>query len=95
DDVVPEILTQPVSQSVEVDTMVSFTVETNEGNYTYQWQYANPETEEWENCFLNGYNTNMLNVKATSYRDGMKFRCLITKDNTIVTSEAAVLKLLK
>jgi hypothetical protein len=73
-----------------MDSMVSFTVETNEGAFTYQWQYTEPGSEEWANCYLTGYNTNTLTVKAASHRMGMQLRCVVTNAvGESVTSEAA------
>ena len=89
-----EIITQPVSQRVELNSMVSFTVETNEGDYTYRWQYAEPGSDEWKKCYFTGSTTNTMTLKATPGRIGMKFRCVITGDNNALISNVVVLELL-
>ena len=86
------ILTQPMSQTVEENAEVSFTVEAEGTGVKYQWEYAEPGSDEWKKCYLNGYNTPTLNTKAVVYRDGMQFRCIVEDvGKNTVPSNAAVI----
>ena len=87
-----QILLQPQSQVAETEEAVCFVVEANKSEVTYQWQYYAVDSAEWLNCYLTGYSTDTLKVKAASYRMGMRFRCVITdKSGHSVVSAGASL----
>ncbi len=84
---------QPVSQSVKLDEYATFTVKATGDDLEYQWEYADPGSTVWQECRLSGYNTNTLKVKATVYRNGMQFRCIVKYGQSSVTSNAVKLTL--
>lgn len=86
------IVTQPVNANAGYGETVSFSVEANGTNLTYQWQYCAADSTAWRNTNLSGYDTRTLTTEATAARNGNKYRCVITNQyGTSVTSNAAAL----
>ncbi|MGN0714820.1 MAG: hypothetical protein ACI4LN_03285 [Anaerovoracaceae bacterium] len=87
-----KILTQPEDFSGEVGTTAAFKVEADGTGLTYQWQYCNANSSKWSNSSMTGNNTSEITVPVINYRNGQKYRCVITDaaGNT-VTSDVAVL----
>lgn len=86
------IKVQPVSVEAVKGTTAEFTVETSWDNVTYQWEYCNANSNKWRTSSMEGNDTATIKVPAGSWRNGQKYRCVITgADGRSVTSEAAVL----
>ena len=86
------IKVQPVSVEAAKGTTAEFTVETSWENVTYQWEYCNANSNKWRTSSMEGNDTATIKVPAGSWRNGQKYRCVITgADGRSVTSEAAVL----
>ena len=86
------IKVQPVSVEAVKGTTAEFTVETSWENVTYQWEYCNANSNKWRTSSMEGNDTATIKVPAGSWRNGQKYRCVITgADGRSVTSEAATL----
>jgi len=86
------IKVQPVSVEAVKGTTAEFTVETSWENVTYQWEYCNANSDKWRTSSMEGNDTATIKVPAGSWRNGQKYRCVITAaDGRSVTSDAAVL----
>ena len=86
------IKVQPVSVEAAKGTTAEFTVETSWENVTYQWEYCNANSNKWRTSSMEGNDTATIKVPAGSWRNGQKYRCVITgADGRSVTSEAATL----
>ena len=84
------ITKHPQSVTTYPGTAVSFHVETQDPNATYQWQYS--KLTKWYNTELTGCTTDTLTVTAGGARDGYKYRCIVTlADGTKLTSDWALL----
>ena len=91
----PVIETQPVSVTAAKGDTVLFEVTlkagTGEGP-TYQWEYCNANSNTWRTSSMGGNQTNNLIVPAATWRNGQKYRCVITgTDGRIVVSDVAVM----
>ena len=75
---VPAIVTQPESVSAPKGASVSFTAAASGGNLKYQWQYLPAGDDTWHNCTASGAKTTSLTVTAELYRDGYRYRCIVT-----------------
>ncbi|MBQ1675038.1 MAG: hypothetical protein II069_03220, partial [Oscillospiraceae bacterium] len=73
------ITTQPKSASAPLGDTVKFTVKATGVGLKYQWQFYNGK--EWNNSTATGCKTATLPVKVESYRNGYKYRCVITDAN--------------
>ncbi len=72
-----------------------FTVEAEGSGLSYQWQYANAGSSVWRASSLSGNDTPEITVPIASYRDGQKYRCVVTdKDGNSVTSGSAAVKMI-
>ena len=77
DDVAIE--TQPTNVEVAVGSDAKFTVELNKtAGVAYQWYFSNTNGDTWAKLDLEGYNTATLTVKALAYRNGHRYKCMIT-----------------
>lgn len=84
------IQAQPGNQIVPLGEMACFCV-TAEGNeLSYQWQYSNNGGKYWYNSGMSGANSEMLEVPATSKRNGQQYRCVIIDEsgNKVMTDVA-------
>lgn len=75
------ILTQPESYIGSVGDTAVFTVKVTGTNLTYQWQYSNANSSKWYNSSMAGNQTSSLEVPVANYRNGQKYRCIITSEN--------------
>ena len=82
------ITTQPVDFTGTVGATAVFSVETAEGDYSYQWQYSK-DGITWKNSNSAGYNTASMSVKITEARAGQMYRCVIKGADIKETSEVA------
>ena len=90
-DVANEIVSQPVSASVDSGNTVVFRVEATGNIASYRWQYR--KIYKWFDTTMEGFDTNTLTVPATGARNGYDYRCVITfTDGTVLISDTAELK---
>ena len=82
------ITAQPVDFTGTVGATAVFSVETAEGDYSYQWQYSK-DGITWKNSNSAGYNTASMSVKITEARAGQMYRCVIKGADIKETSEVA------
>lgn len=86
------ILSQPADMSAEVGETVTFSVEVNRDDVTYQWQYRSPGKTSWNDSTVAGANTASITVAVLEKRDGQSYRCVVTDaDGNTVTSDAATI----
>ena len=91
-DTAPVITTQPESVTKNKGEIAEFTVKTTGEGLTYQWEYCNAGSDKWRTSSMEGNQTETIKVAAGSWRDGQKYRCVVTgTDGRIVVSETAVL----
>ena len=82
---------QPSDQNVIAGEDAVFEVQATGEGLTYQWQYSSNGTK-WYNSTLFGFDTNKQTVRGYAYRNGQKYRCVITdKDGNQVTTDGAEL----
>ena len=86
----PVITSQPEDfTGISGETAV-FRVEAEGTGLTYQWQYCNEGSNVWRNSSMAGNATSAISVEIASYRDGQKYRCVVTgEEGYSATSEAA------
>ena len=83
----------PKSQTAKPFTNVNFSVSLFGDNLSYQWQYLNNGTNKWENLTTStGAKTPVLTEYATSFKNGMRYRCVVTnsKGQTAASCEAVL-----
>lgn len=85
-----EIITQPLDYAGAIDQIAVFTVEAVGEGLTYQWQYSNANSGKWYNSSMAGYNTDTISVQIKSYRNGQKYRCIITDAEGYTVTTAVV-----
>lgn len=95
-DTTPVITAQPEDFTGAAGETAQFTVKATGTELTYQWQYCNATSNIWRNSSMEGHDTDTISVTAASYRDGQKYRCIITsEDGRSITTETAVLNVTK
>ena len=86
----PTITTQPSNKTATTGTTVTFTV--GASNATgYQWQYYASSSDGWKNSSASSAKTATLSVTAEKYRNGYRYRCIVSNSLGSVTSAAATL----
>ena len=85
---VPVITQQPEDYVGPANETVCFSVAASGDNLTYQWQYSNDGGTVWVNSGASGATTASLEVVAYAYRNGQKYRCIVTNEFGSVISEA-------
>ena len=84
------ITKQPVSTTVDANSLAGFSVTATGKGLKYLWQYKKAGESTWTNW--TSKTTASISVAYADYRDGMSFRCIVTDANgQSVTSNAAVL----
>lgn len=87
----PVISLQPLSFSGAPGEEAVFEVRATGMNLTYQWQYCNAGSNIWRESSMEGNKSEKLKVSVASFRDGQKYRCVITSENgRTAISEVAV-----
>ncbi|WP_230399205.1 glycoside hydrolase family 127 protein [Novisyntrophococcus fermenticellae] len=87
----PEITCQPVSYSGVVGEVATFTGKARGDGLTFQWQYCNEGANIWRDSSMPGSKSDMLKVPVAAYRDGQKYRLVVTAGNgRIAISDVAV-----
>ena len=88
----PVITSQPEDFTGIAGEKAVFEVKAEGTNLTYQWQYCNEGSNVWRNSSMEGSTTSGISVEIASYRDGQKYRCVVTGGaGHIVTSDAAAI----
>lgn len=88
----PVITRQPVSAEKLKGETAEFTVEAAGEGLTYQWQYCNAKSNIWRVSSMEGNQTPAVKVPAASYRNGQKYRCVVTgQTGRFVITETVVL----
>ena len=72
-----------------VNQTATFSVQTSGEVLSYQWQYYNGT--EWSNCSSSSARTATLSVTAESYRNGYRYRCIVSNAAGDVYSDSAAL----
>ena len=68
------------------------TVEAEGKDLNYQWEYCNANSNTWRTSTMTGSQTASISVPVAKWRDGQKYRCVITgTDGRIVVSDVAVM----
>ena len=89
----PTITTQPKDQTAAEGETATFAVKADGDELTYQWQYKKSDGT-WQNITNSDYTglkSAKMTVPATTGRNGMQFRCVVTNDAGSVRSETAKL----
>lgn len=87
------INTQPANATVAENKNAIFTFKVAGRNLTYQWQFLPTGTgAQWSNTTAAGATTNQLTVQALSYRNGYKYRCIVSDgyDNQVISRETTL-----
>lgn len=84
------IKSQPKSVNAEADAEISFTVESEGENLTYQWQYKKPGGE-WLKSDAEGNGTPTLTLKAAKEMSGYAYRCVIKNTHGAAIASAPAL----
>lgn len=88
----PVITSQPADFVGTAGEMAVFEVEAEGIGLTYQWQYCNEGSNVWRNSSMAGSTTAAISVEIASYRDGQKYRCVVTSESGYTaTSDAAAI----
>lgn len=88
-----KITQQPADVTVSENGEAAFTVKAEGTELSYQWQFQPASsTTEWSNTSATGATTSRLTIVASAYRNGHKYRCVITDGHgNSITSLPAVL----
>lgn len=87
------IIKNPVDVKGISGSTAVFTVEAQGTGLTYQWQYCNVNSTTWRNSTMDGNQTTRITVPVAAYRDGQKYRCIVTdaSGNFVISEYAAVI----
>lgn len=83
------IVTNPRSVTARVGDDVSFSVEANGSNLSYQWMAYDPDDGVWEP--IQDENTNTFSLVATAALDGTQYVCRVSNESSTVESAPATL----
>lgn len=88
-----KITQQPVDVTVSENGEAVFTVKAEGTELSYQWQFQPASsTTEWSSTSATGATTSRLTIVASAYRNGYKYRCVITDGHgNSITSLPAIL----
>lgn len=88
-----KITQQPADVTVSENGEAVFTVKAEGTELSYQWQFQPASsTTEWSSTSATGATTSRLTIVASAYRNGYKYRCVITDGHgNSITSLPAVL----
>ena len=86
------ILVQPEDCAAAEGGQAVFTVKASGDELSYQWQYCEPEGDEWKDVELVESMSDTLTIPVTEDIDGQKYRCIVKNgEGESLTTEAAVL----
>lgn len=88
-----EIMEQPQDYFGEEYSLANFTVNAEGENLSYQWYVQKGDESEWVKTENAGFDTDTLEVRLYSYRNGWKYKCCVTSGDgiTVFTDEATLL----
>ena len=86
------IVTQPDDRNAEPGERVSFKVEAEGSELSYQWQWSTSGTT-WKNCTSASYNTDTFSFVMKEKFAGRRYRCVITGEGEVIETSAAVLSM--
>ncbi len=72
------IVKNPESVEGVVGETAEFTVEATGKGLTYEWQYCNANSTKWRTSVMEGSDTATVKVPVANWRDGQKYRCVVT-----------------
>lgn len=87
------ITTQPADTTATTDANAIFSVVAAGRKLKYQWQFLPTGTgAQWSATTATGANTNQLTIQALSYRNGYKYRCIVSDgyNNQVISNEATL-----
>lgn len=86
------IITHPADVSANYGETVTFTIAAEGTDLSYQWQYSNANSSRWYNSSMEGWNTASVSVPVQQFRDGQKYRCIVTdgKGNSLTSNYAVM-----
>ncbi len=87
----PVITTQPKSVTANEGKEVSFSIDAEGMELTYQWQYKKAGSSTWNNSTSTGNQFVKLTLNATEARNGMQFRCIVKNDAGTAISSVVTL----
>lgn len=87
-----KITQQPTDVTVSENGEAVFTVTATGTGLTYQWQFLPAGGGQWSDTSATGATTSQLTIQALSYRNGCKYRCVITDSsgNQVTSAEATL-----
>ena len=84
------ITKQPQNAAGTVGSRVMFEVQATGADLRYHWQYKAPGSDKWVASSAGGVYSNCIWVDVTAWRNGQKYRCVVTDANgKQYTSDAA------
>ena len=89
-----EIIEHPTNQTGVSGSNAIFKVVAQGDGLTYQWQYAKSNTpDNWYNSSFDGYDTDTQIVGIASYRNGDRYRCIVTDvyGNSVISNPATII----
>jgi hypothetical protein len=86
----PSIISNPENGEAIYGDSISFTVEAEGTDLTYQWQYSK-DGENWVDSTVSGYATNSISVVAKPANNELKYRCKVKSGEDEVYSDSAVI----
>lgn len=86
----PVITKQPVDVTTAIGTKATFSIQATGDDLTYQWQYQKPGKTTWSNATSAGNQTDTFKITLNSVTNGMKFRCVVTNGQGIVSYSKSV-----
>ena len=89
----PKIVSQPEDFVGASGEKAVFEVEAEGTGLSYQWQYCNEGSNVWRNSSMAGSTTASISVEIASYRDGQKYRCVVTSESgySAISDAAAII----
>ena len=87
-----QILSDPENYAGAKGETAVFEIKAVGTGLNYQWQYCNASSNIWRDSSMKGSSTSRLSVEVAGYRDGQKYRCVVTdaEGNTAVSGTAVI-----
>ena len=87
------ITENPKNYVGKIGETAEFTVKATGEGLTYKWEYSNANSSKWYASSMEGSKTDTVKVPVQKYRDGQKYRCIVTdKNGKTVTSAVVAVK---
>lgn len=72
------IVSHPTDMIILPHETVTFRVEAEGSDLTYQWQMASPGSEDWQELTESGSQSDVLSFEALEIHDRQRYRCVVT-----------------